>query len=94
MIHFDKKELMDIAHLSALKLEDSQIEAFTQQISAILSYVQQLDHVNIIGQQTQGGNVNIFRQDVVIRTDSSTILAQAPEIDESYFVVPTILEEK
>lgn len=94
MAHFNKQELLDIAHLSALKLEEHEIKVFTEQISAILSYVDQLAQVNIVAQTNQAGNVNIFRQDVAIKTDSTPILAQAPETDENYFVVPKILDEK
>lgn len=94
MITFDKKELLDIANLSALKLEDNEIALFTEQIKAILSYVQQLQEVQITTKATHTGNVNIFREDIVYKTDNMPILAQAPKIDENYFEVPKILEEK
>lgn len=94
MINFDKQELLNIAHLSALKLEEHEIEAFTEQITAILAYVEQLNKVAIVTQPQRAGNVNIFRQDLAIPTDYSAILAQAPETDENYFVVPKILDEK
>lgn len=94
MAHFDKKELLAIAHLSALKLEEKELEPFTQQIQAILSYVDQLNQVHVRPLDEHTGNINIFRDDVAVRTDSSTLLAQAPEVDENYFVVPKILDEK
>jgi Asp-tRNA(Asn)/Glu-tRNA(Gln) amidotransferase C subunit len=37
-------------------------------------------------------NVNVFREDVIVQTDPEPILAQAPEREGNYFVVPRILE--
>jgi len=39
-------------------------------------------------------NVNVFREDVIQRTDCKEILDQAPESQDNFFVVPKIIENK
>ena len=41
----------------------------------------------------QIGNKNILRDDIVVPNDSTDILNLAPEKQESYFVVPKILDD-
>jgi aspartyl-tRNA(Asn)/glutamyl-tRNA(Gln) amidotransferase subunit C len=94
MTAFNKQELLSIAKLSALKLEDKEIDLFEQQIKSILAYVDQLQQVPISSAVSHIGNSNIFREDVAVKKDSTDILAQAPETDENYFTVPKILDEK
>ncbi len=92
MAEFSKTELLHIANLSALKLEDGEIDLFAQQIRAILTYVDQLQHISITAQAEDVGNINVFREDVAVRKDCTDIVAQAPETDEGYFTVPQILD--
>ena len=94
MATFTKEELLHIAKLSALKLEESEVAAFTGQIQSALSYVDQLAPVVIKPVETNVGNVNVFREDIVVKKDRDAVMVVAPEVDEGYFVVPTILEEK
>jgi aspartyl-tRNA(Asn)/glutamyl-tRNA(Gln) amidotransferase subunit C len=91
---FTRQELIHIANLSALKLEEHEIDLFTQQIQKILSYVDQLQRVTIAQQAESIRNVNIFREDVVVKSDAKAVLAQAPQVDDVFFAVPKILDEK
>jgi len=94
MASFNKEELRKIAHLSALKIDDKESDLFIEQIKTILAYVDQLQEIPMTTQAQQVRNINVLREDEAIPFDSSKILAQAPERNENYFVVPTILEEK
>jgi len=94
MATFTKQELLHIATLSALKLEESEVAVFTEQINTILTYVDQLAPVVIKPVDQDIRNVNVFRDDVAVKKDRDAVQAIAPEVDEGYFVVPTILEEK
>ena len=94
MAAFNKEELTYLAHLSALKLEDHEMAPLVEQINSILSYVDQLQAVQLTQVAQPARNVNIFRDDVAIPFDSAAVLAQAPVLDETYFVVPKILDEK
>ena len=94
MSTFNKQELMHIAHLSALKLEEQEVDLFVQQIQQILSYMNQLQQVNIVQQTGHVRNINIFRDDVVVTSDAHAVLAQAPQVDDAFIAVPKILDEK
>lgn len=94
MATFTKEELLHIAKLSALTLEENEIAAFTGQINAVLQYVDQLAPVVIKEIDTDIRNVNVLRDDIAVKKDRTDVLAVAPEVDEGYFAVPTILEEK
>ena len=91
---FNKEELRKIAHLSALKIDDQESDLFVEQIKTILAYVDQLQEIHITTQAQNVRNINVLREDEAFQNDSSEIMAQAPERNENYFVVPTILEEK
>ncbi|MFA6263665.1 MAG: Asp-tRNA(Asn)/Glu-tRNA(Gln) amidotransferase subunit GatC [Candidatus Babeliales bacterium] len=94
MSTFNKQELMHIANLSALKLEEHEVDLFVQQIQKILSAMDQLQSVTVARQAEHVRNVNIFRDDVAIKSDAKAVLAQAPQVDDVFFAVPKILDEK
>lgn len=92
MSTFTKEELLRVAELSALKLEDSEIEAFVVQLKTVLDYAEELSGCAITHEQECVRNINVFRDDKVVAKDSAVILAIAPQTEDSYFVVPAILE--
>ncbi len=91
---FTKEELLKIAHLSSLKLDEQEIPVFVNQINAILQYVDQLQTAQVCAQAQPIRNVNVLRDDIARSTDPEPLLALAPERIENYFGVPQILEEK
>lgn len=94
MQKISKEELLSLAHLSRLELDESEVSSLMQQIEAVLSYAQRVQEIAQTGvdQSISTKNINVMREDVVIPTDSSPILEQAPENEQHYFVVPVILE--
>lgn len=90
---FNKAELLKVAKLSALNLSESEIENFTNNLEKVLNFIDQIKEVKVSAQAVQVKNKNILREDEVIPTDSTDILNLAPEKQESYFVVPKILDE-
>jgi len=94
MQKISKEELLTLAHLSRLELDESEITSLMQQIEAVLSYAQRVQEIAQTGilPDESTKNVNVMREDVVIPTDSALILDQAPESEQQYFVVPVILE--
>ena len=92
MIHFNKKKLIDLARLSALELDNEEIEKFEKDITLLLGYLSELElvvqkKISITTQRT-----NIFRDDnTIIQYESKDILKQAPKTEGTYFVVPKIL---
>jgi aspartyl-tRNA(Asn)/glutamyl-tRNA(Gln) amidotransferase subunit C len=94
-----KKQVEHIAKLARIELTEKEKEKFTQELSSILDYVEQLDKVKT--ETTQGisqvtGLENIVREDklpkVKDREVRKKLLKQAPEKKGDYFKVPKILE--
>jgi len=94
-----KKEVEKIAELARLELKESEKEKFAQDLSNVLGYVQKLQEVNIEKVEPMAGGTNLKS---VIREDEEKsiaddamkidILSAAPNREENYFKVPSILE--
>ncbi len=94
MQKISKEELLSLARLSRLELDEGEVNSLMHQIEAVLSYAQRVQEIAQKGirPSVSTKNSNVMREDVVIPTDSSPILEQAPESEQHYFVVPVILE--
>jgi len=92
MIKFNKEELLKIANLSGLKLDNAEIPTLVEQIQLILNYTEELEQVKLSKETAPIKNVNVFRDDEIKEFDSSPILKQAPITKNNYFVVPKILK--
>jgi aspartyl-tRNA(Asn)/glutamyl-tRNA(Gln) amidotransferase subunit C len=93
MVKFSKEELLKLADLSALKLYEDEVDDFVLQIQKLLEYTEELENVVISTEVLPTRNVNVFREDEVIKFDSKKILAQAPKQKDGFFVVPKILKQ-
>lgn len=93
MVKFDKEELLKLADLSALKLYDNEIDDLVDQIQKLLDYTEELNKVELSAEAAPTRNVNVFREDEIIRFDSSLLLKQAPKTKDGFFVVPKILNK-
>lgn len=62
-----KEEILRLANLSRLKMDDGEAEAFRGEISSILEYVSQIDTLVADGDllKTPGPVRNVFRDDIV-----------------------------
>ncbi len=94
MIKITKEELLKIAQISQLRLNEDEIEPLIGQIQAVLTYAERVQEVAGDIALPSNKNVNVLREDVIVRTSSQPILEQAPEREEDYFVVPKIIENK
>jgi aspartyl-tRNA(Asn)/glutamyl-tRNA(Gln) amidotransferase subunit C len=85
-----------VAKLARLTLTDQEKHLFTQQLNAILKYVEQLqqldtEHVNPTSQPILLENV--MRQDVVHTSlPIDKVMLNAPDEEEGQFKVPAVLE--
>lgn len=90
-----KEELLRIAAISKIALEEHEMPSLIQQIEDVLSYAECVKKVaNELVDQPSNKNVNFFREDVIVRTNADMVLDRAPEREEHYFVVPKILDSK
>lgn len=93
MAQITKEEVLKIAQISHIKVDHDELEPLMQKLQAVLSYAERVNEIAAQqGDELPHKAVNVFREDLVIPTNPEPILAQAPEEQEHYFVVPRILE--
>ena len=95
MGHISKAEVEKVAELARLDLTDSEKSLFGEQLSHILSYVDQLQSVSTEGVPLTSSVAELqseWREDVVVPgLTVEEALANAPKSNEGLFVVPKIL---
>ena len=94
MTKISKEEVLKIAEISRIRLSEDEIEPMIKHLEGVLSYAERVQEIAADIEEPSNKNVNVFREDVVVKTDPETILCQAPEREEDYFVVPAIIESK
>ncbi|HEX8681783.1 MAG TPA: Asp-tRNA(Asn)/Glu-tRNA(Gln) amidotransferase subunit GatC [Ardenticatenaceae bacterium] len=91
------KQVEEIAELARLDLSRGEKERFRDQLSAILDYaerLQQLDTSDVPPTAQVTGLVGVMREDVITASfTQDEALANAPQDQDGFFVVPTVLEE-
>ena len=84
-----------VAKLARLRLDDDKLERFAGQMDGILAYMDTLAECDTSGVEPLYSPVEHdapLREDVAVkRFARADILAQAPESDGSFFVVPKIV---
>ena len=94
------KEVEKIAELARLGLDEKEKEKFAEDLSSIIGYIQKLSEVNVekIEPMTGGTDLeSVVRKDDETKSISSPemrkqILSAAPNREDDYFKVPSILE--
>ncbi len=95
MSAIDKDEVAEIALLARLRLTAGEVERLAGELSAILGYVEQLQAVDTSGVEPMTHAVPLdcpLRPDTVAPSLSAEeALADAPERQDDFFVVPRII---
>ena len=93
-----QKEVEHVAKLAQLELSEDEKGIFSRQLSAILTYMDQLKTLDTRGVEptmTVLPTENIFRDDEVRPSlPQERALANAPEQADGFFRVPRILEDR
>jgi aspartyl-tRNA(Asn)/glutamyl-tRNA(Gln) amidotransferase subunit C len=91
-----RETVLKVAQLARLQLAPEEIDAFAEQLGAILDYVLRLDELDTRQVEPMVHAIevaNVFRDDVLVPSlPRSVALANAPKTDGKYFLVPAILE--
>ncbi len=92
MVKFDKEDLLRVAALSAIELDDAEIDLFAEQLHILLSYTAELAEVSTktLDERTSH-NPNVYRDDRAIQSDASRLVEEAPKTKDSFVVVPKII---
>jgi len=83
-----KEEVKHIALLARLGLKDEEIEEYTNQLSSILDYIEQLKEVNTDGVEPTAqvtGLENVMREDEIDSCDNETkdkLIKSAPDSED------------
>ncbi len=90
-----KDEVLKVAALARLDLDEAAIEPFSEQISTILDYVDTLKHVDTEGVPGTSHAIsltNAFREDEPHEhLEHDRALKNAPEKEEGTFTVPRVI---
>ncbi len=92
----DEKTVRRIAHLARIAVTDEDVPHLQGEINAILSFVAQLDEVNVEGVEPMTSVTPMAmkkRADIV--TDggiADQIVANAPMSEDGFFMVPKVVE--
>ena len=90
-----KEEILHIANLAQLTLEDSEIEEYMLHLQNILNFANIVNNAPVDGLDvTIGANEakNVFRKDEVRRfEDVDSLLQNAPTQDRHMFKIPKVL---
>ena len=93
-----KQDVEHVAKLARLEITETEKDAFSQQLSSILTYVEKLKTLNTKGVEPTATileQVNVFREDKARPSlPLEKALANAPEQSGGFFVVPKIIEER
>ena len=90
-----KDEVLYVANLARLDLDEAAIEKFAGQIDTILDYIDKLNEVDTGGIQPTSHAIsltNAFREDEPQEhLDREKALANAPEKEDGNFIVPKVV---
>ena len=90
-----KDEVMHVANLARLDMDEASIDKFADQIGTILEYVDVLNRVDTHGVTPTSHAIsltNVFRKDREKKTlERDQALANAPQKEDGNFVVPKII---
>lgn len=93
---FARDEVEKVAHLARLALSESEMVQMSQQLSAILDYVEQLRELDTTNVEPMAHCLpiqNVFRADEPVSSLAvDQALANAPKRVGDFYAVPAILE--
>lgn len=92
-----RQDVEKVSLLSRLLLTPAELDRMTEQLGAIVGYVEQLNELNVEGVEPMAHAVptsDVFRADEVRPSfDRAAMLANAPHQDGEFYLVPAVLGE-
>lgn len=91
-----RAEVQRVAELARLRLTEAEESELTEQLDAILAYMDKLNQIDTSDVEPFShatDTTNVFREDrVTNQADADALLANAPDRDGTFFKVPKIIE--
>jgi aspartyl-tRNA(Asn)/glutamyl-tRNA(Gln) amidotransferase subunit C len=92
----DAATVKKVANLARIRVPEDRHEAMAQELSGIMTWIEQLAEVDTDGVEPMTSVVNAklpMRADVVTEGgDPAKVLSNAPKADRNFFVVPKVVE--
>jgi aspartyl-tRNA(Asn)/glutamyl-tRNA(Gln) amidotransferase subunit C len=92
----DQATVRRIAHLARIAVNDEDVPHLQQELNAILSFVEELDSVDVDGVEPMTSVIPMkmkMRQDVVTdHAGAAAVVANAPQHEDQFFAVPKVVE--
>ncbi len=92
----DQKTVRRIAHLARIAVTDEEVPHLQGELNAILSFVEQLNEVNVDGVEPMTSVTPMamkMRPDVVTEGGiADEIVRNAPATEDNFFLVPKVVE--
>ncbi len=92
----DAATVRRIAHLARIAIADGEIEHLQSEINSILGFIEQLKEANVEGVEPMTSVTPMklaLREDKVTDGgDAARVLANAPQTESGFFVVPKVVE--
>lgn len=87
-----------IAHLARLNLSDEETALYTQQLSTILDFVDQINQADTTGIEAMAHSLDMtqrLRPDVVTESNQrEAFQAIAPQVEAGLYLVPKVIEDE
>lgn len=88
------EDVKNIAELTRVRIEESELESVRKQLEDVLTYAERVQQIAKDIEVPSNKNINHDREDSVRSGRVQDILAQAPAEDDNYFVVPKIVDSE
>lgn len=92
----DQATVKRVANLSRIEVSEDNVEKMQGELNAILGFIEQLSEVDVEGVEPM---TSVTPMDMKKRVDAVTdgskaddIIANAPDSDDNFFVVPKVIE--
>ena len=88
------EDVKNIAELTRVRIKESELESVRKQLEDVLTYAERVQQIAKDIEIPSNKNINHDREDSVRVGRVKDILAQAPQEDDNYFVVPKIVDSE
>lgn len=96
MSTIDKDTARKVAHLARIRVEEEHLPKLAEQLSGILSFMEQLNEVDVEGIEPMTSVTPMrLKRRVDVVTDGNqqeAVLKNAPDAREGFFAVPKVVE--
>lgn len=92
MAKVTKEEIKKIAEMTRVSFEEHEFDSIVEQFNDVISYAERVVQIAQQAEVVSVKNINCDRPDLVIPTNTTEILAQAPQSEDDYFVVPKFVD--